>query len=311
MIRLFSFFIFLFFSLEITSAQTIQPSYAQNIPASSSIATKVHFEQVNKLPACRSAVNWLFGNVSFLNKQSLVLKRSFNISVPKDLSSIVAFSDGLIADQSGNINLKSATSIVTGRFDSRTLEKRVASAKGCKTISVPPSFNTYSADFAPGIQLAFPSQSCIYIASSLDAIRTSLNTLSKKNPPVSLSSPIAKELNSNAPVSLVVIGKPDAPNLSLISGGLIQADANLLIIRITETPPNPALLSTEMTFDTPETAAQVFATLNGLKLLVAFQKNNHIPEEIIQRFLNAKVALNGSSVSLSISLSSSDLSKLK
>ncbi len=286
------------------------PAAVSQVPASSSIAAHVDFEQAKSLPACSTIVNWVFGNVGFVKKEGLVLRKSFGVNVPGDLSDLLLFADGFSIDRLGDTDVMSAASYVSGKIDTARLAGAIKKAKGCK-VTASGAHEIYQADFSGGVNMSFPSDGVALLAASPESATAALSVYDKKAPSISPTSEIAKEFALGAPVSVVVKARPGEKNLSVLSGEFIRTDAELIVARVTEATPGTATLLVEMTFDKPETAAQIAATINGLKLISAFKHDPATPDGIIQSFLAANVAVDGKKVSVSLSLSEKDLALLK
>lgn len=286
-----------------------EPITTRHIPAESKIALSVNFDKANKLPTCSAAINWAFANVKYLRNQSLTLQKSLGINLKSDISNLYVFSDG-ITIQNSELDLRNASSLANAKFDRARLTSAIKNAKGYKAITVG-SHLAMSANFAPGYWLAFPDNDTALISASSGAAARALNVFSKKSPSISPTSPISREIAKGAPVSIICIGGDDAKNLSIISSGLVNADAQLIVLHITENTPGIAKVGISMTFNDQTTAAKVFATLNGLKLLISFQQADKLPEGIMQSLINAQTSINGNQVSIVLSVKASDLAKLK
>lgn len=285
------------------------PITTGHIPADSQIAVSIDFAKAKTLPTCSAAVDWLFANVKYLRNQSAILQRSFGLNIKDDISKLYVFSDGLTM-QNSQLDISSATSLANATFNRANLTAKIKNAKGYQSTTVG-NHTLMSGDFAPGYWLTFPDNDTAILSASNKAAAKALNVLLRKSPSISPTSPIAKEFAKNAPVSIVCIGKENTKNLSIISGGLIKADAKLIVLQITEKSPGTAKIGIAITLSDPATAAQVFATLNGLKLLLSFQQGSKLPSGVLESLLNTQMSLNNTQVSLTFSVKATDLAKLK
>lgn len=281
----------------------------RHIPAGAKIAASIDFDKANKLPACSKAIDLVFDNVKSLRHHSLTLQRSLGIDLKSDVSKLYIFSDGITA-QGAQLDLSGASSLANATFDRAKLTAAIKKSNDYRAITVGDHL-AMSASFAPGYWVSFPDNDTALISASSTAATKALNVFLKKAPSISPTSPIAREIAKGAPLSIVCLGNGGAKNLSLISNGLVNDDAELIVLHITEKTPGTARVGISMAFSDPAAAAKVFATLNGLKLLISFQQGDKLPEGIIQSLLNAQITVNGNQVSVAFSVKASDLTKLK
>ena len=296
-------------ALTLAAAASGQTVGVAQMPSSTTLGGRIDFEKIRTLPASSAAVNWLFANVPFLRQEGLLLGRSLSVKIPDDLDSLLLFSDGFAVGADNAFAMKASSSYVNGRIDTAKIDKAIRATKGFKSAKAG-SREALTGDFARGAWLACPADGLLLVSSSEAAAKTALLVYEAKSPSLSPTSPIAGEIASSAPMTFVASGKGGAKNLSLISGGLIQADAELAVARLTETTPGTATLDLDLSFATPAAAAQVAATLNGLKMLAAFNKGAALPDSLLKRLMATQIIPSDKKVAISFNFSASDIAGL-
>ncbi len=286
-------------------SQSFQP---QVVPASSKVAAKIDFDKTRSLPTCNALATWLFANVDFMRQEGAILSKSMGITIPDDLSALVVFSDGFAPTANNTVSVKNSSSYVRGKFDEARIDKAIRAAPGFKSAKAG-SREAVTATFSRGAWFAFPEKSTMLVSSGSEAAKAALGVYDKTAPSISPTSPIAAELVSQAPLAAVAIGGDGSSNLKILTHGVIPADADLIVARVTEDASGTATAKVEMTFPSAETADKIYKTINGLKLLAAFNANG--VEGLVQEFMAANVAVDGNKVTFQMNVTAADLAKLK
>jgi hypothetical protein len=240
--------------------------------------------------------------------EGALLSKSMGIAIPDDLAALVVFSDGFTATAKNTVSVKNSSSYVRGKFDEARIEKAIRAAPGFQSAKAG-SREAVTASFSRGVWFAFPEKATMLVSAGSEAAKAALNVYDKKAASISPTSPIASELASQAPISVVAIGGAGSGNLQILTHGVIPADADLIVARVTEDSAGTATATVEMTFPSAETADKIYKTINGLKLLAAFNANGI--EGLVQQFMAANVTANDKKVTFRMNVTAADLAKLK
>lgn len=275
------------------------------IPSTAALAVKIDMIKARSLPASSKAVECVLAEVPELRKATRILSQSFGVDVQKNVSSIIAWADGFSFDGS-RVSLREAASVAAGNFDTSRMAAAVRGAKGFRSKSVS-SLELMTAEFSRGYWVAFP-QGRVLAASSEKAITRAAAALSAGNS--ADSGFLANSIAADCPAVVAIDGTKGAGNLTVLTGGLLNADAEKIVAKLTESNPGTARAEIELTFANEPLAKQTYATLNGIKMLTAFkQAKDPNASPLLQRLVEADVTYNGKTVRLAISASSSELAE--
>lgn len=282
---------------------------APALPASSSIAAKIDFAKARALPASSAAIDCLFAKVSELGRIEKLLAQNFGIDAKKDLSTVEAWADGF--GYAGDaISLENASSLARGSFSTDKLATTARAAKGFDHALVGKT-EIMTADFARGYWFAFPAGGGVLVSSSQKALARSVDALSKGAKQAAASIFLQKALAADCPAVVAIDGSRGLQNLSFLTGGLVRADAQTIVAKLTEDTPGTAVIDVQMTFSDETLAAQTLATLNGVKMLSAFkQASGKSTPAALQRFIESDLTCEGSSLRMRMSVTKADLAEL-
>lgn len=296
------------FCLHLSGSAFAGQATVSRIPAGSKVAGHIDFAQVKTLPACNAAVNWLFGNVGFVRKEGMLLRKSFGLNVPNDLDDLLLFADGFSVNANGMIDVSSAVSYIGGNIDNARLSNAISKAKGVQKAKAG-SHDIVRADFSGGVYIAFPADGLVMLAASQASASSALGVFDAKAPSLSPTSPITAQFAIGTPVSLVVDAASGGKNLSVISGGILKADAKLITVLVTEKNAGTANVAIKMSFATNEEALLTMSTLNGLKLLCAFNSGK-LPKGMVDSLMAAEIKAEGTVTTISVDFTAKDLSQI-
>lgn len=280
---------------------------APALPASSTIAAKIDFAKARTLPATSQAVALLFAEVPELRKAERLLTQAFGVDAQKDLSTVIAFSDGF-SFSDGRVILKDSSSLAGGNFNTAKMAAAVRRAPGFESAKIG-SLEIMTGDFARGHWIAFPGEGKVLASSTKEAITKAATALAKgadANQGI-----LARALAADCPAVAAIDGTKGGGNLTVFTGGLLKADAEKIVAKVTENTPGTARLEVEMTFTDENLAAQTFATINGIKMLTAFKqaKDPNSPA-LLQRLVEADVKYEGATVRLAMTATASEFAEL-
>lgn len=295
-----------FLSLALCASSALAAE-APALPPSSAIAARIDLARAKSLPATQQAIALLFAEVPELRRAERMLTQSFGLDVQRDVSSIVAWSDGFTFSD-GRVSLSESSSLAVGSFATAKMSAAVRRAKGFESAKAG-SLEIMTGDFAKGRWLAFPGAGKVLASSSKGAAAKAASALAKD--PESRKGFLASALADDCPAVAAIDGSKGGGNLTVFTGGLLKADADKVVAKVTEKTPGTARLEVEMTFADANLAAQTFATLNGIKMLIAFQqaKDPNAPA-ILQRIVEADVKCEDATVRFAISATAAEFAAL-
>ena len=280
------------------------------IPTSSAVAARIDLAKARNLPASSAAIDCLFATVPELGRGGGLLAQNFGIDPRKDISSIEAWADGFSYDGE-SLTLRDASTLARGNFDEARIAASVRSARGFRR-ALAGDREIMTADFARGHWLAFPGGGTMLVSSSQAAVAKAIGALTRGAGGAAPSTFLEKSLASDCPAVAAIDGTRGAQNLSLFTGGLIREDADRICAKITESKPGTAVLEITMDFSGAEIAAQVFAAINGIKMLASFQQARGKPvPALMQRFIESRQTCSGATVVMEMSVTKADIDELR
>ncbi len=278
---------------------------APAIPPTSTIAAKINMARAQSLPAASQAIDCLLAEVPDIRTAVKMISQSFGVDVRKDVSTVIAFSDGFSYND-GRVSLKDASSLASGKFDTARMSAAVKKAPGFTSVNAS-GMEAMTADFSKGRWVAFPSGNTVLASSTKSAITKAAAALAAGSD--ASQGFLAKSIDAAV---VAIDGSKGAPNLTTLTSGLLKADARSIVAKITEPTPGTARLDVDMVFDNETLAAQTFATINGIKMLTALrQAQDPSAPSLLQRLVEADVNCSGSKVHFAMTASAKDLSSLK
>lgn len=281
---------------------------APAIPPTSTIAAKINMARAQSLPAASQAIDCLLAEVPDIRTAVKMISQSFGVDVRKDVSTVIAFSDGFSYND-GRVSLKDASSLASGKFDTARMSAAVKKAPGFTSVNAS-GLEAMTADFSKGRWVAFPSGNTVLASSTKSAITKAAAALAAGSD--ASQGFLAKSIDADCAAVVAIDGSKGAPNLTTLTSGLLKADARSIVAKITEPTPGTARLDVDMVFDNETLAAQTFATINGIKMLTALrQAQDPSAPSLLQRLVEADVNCSGSKVHFAMTASAKDLSSLK
>lgn len=285
-----------------------QPSNAA-IPTSAAVAARIDLAKARSLPASSAAIDCLFATVPELGRGGGLLAQNFGIDPRRDISSIEAWADGFTYDGE-SLALLDASTLARGKFDEARMASSVRSSRGFRR-ALAGDREIMTADFARGHWIAFPASGTMLVSSSQAAVAKAIGALSRGAGGAAPSTFLEKSISIDCPAVAAIDGTRGARNLSLFTGGLIAADAETLCAKITEANPGTAVLEITMAFADEKTATQVFATINGIKMLASIQEaRGKSVHALMRRFIESRLACRGATVQLEMSVTKADIAEL-
>lgn len=280
------------------------------MPGSSAIAAKIDFAKARSLPATSAAIDFLLSRVPALRAESSILEKASGSS-PKDKADVAyAFSDGF-AVEGDSISLNDSSALICGPADTDAIASAIKSAPGAKR-AMAGKLEVATADFAKGFWFAFPEKGCVMVSSSAAAMAKAIATRDGRNKSLQAGSFLHGAMATDAPAVAAVDASNGAQNLSLFGNGMIRADARTILAKVVETNPGSACLEMTLTFADAKTAAQAYASINGLKLLASFQmaKNPSKTPAFVQRLVESQVFLSGEVITVTVWATAADIESI-
>lgn len=275
------------------------------LPSSTAIAAKIDLAKARSLPATSKAIDCLFAEVPELKKSERLLSSTIGANARESISSIVAAADGFSFDGE-SVSLSNPATIAQGSFDTAKLAAAIKASQGAKRAKAG-DIEVVSSPLTRGYWFAFPAAGTV-LASSSDAGIAKIAAAAGGKASATF---VSKALAADCPAVAAIDGSKGAANLSLFFGGIMKADANSIVAKITEKNPGTARLEVEMAFANEQLATQAFASINGIKMLSAFKQASGKPSPaLLQRFVESDLTIEGATVKLAMSATADDFAAL-